>query len=97
VVGAVSALDENAFTVTGGGVSIAYEGVYTAGGGTHNINDESGTWAYLYAATGKIGIVIIFSGEYVNVEIGKTHTEKDMAAFIVQEVEFVPPPDTGHP
>jgi hypothetical protein len=92
---AVSALGENSFTVTGGGVSIAYAGVYTAGGGTHNINDESGTWAYLYASTGKIGIVYIHSDVYVVVDIGKTLSERDMAAFIEQEVEFVPPPDTA--
>jgi hypothetical protein len=95
--GAVSTLGENTFTITGGGVSISYAGVYTAGGGTHNSNN-GGTWAYLYASTGKIGIVLYIDAgdaDLVQVLLGKTYIEYLKEGWVENGFEIVPPVDTS--
>jgi hypothetical protein len=88
----VATLGENSFTVTGS-VSISYAGVYTAGGGTYVDNNRSGAWTYLYAPTGKIGIVICFDSDgVVVVFLGKTQIEDYMAT---PSVEYEPSLDAA--
>ena len=65
----VANLTATAFTVTGG-VTFSYAGVYTEGGGS-NLAEAGDTWAYLYASTGKIGIVIRSSSGAIDVHLGK--------------------------
>jgi hypothetical protein len=65
--GAVSKLGANAFTVYGGGVDISFTGVYTEGGEMY----EGFYWAYLYDASGKIGIAVNEDGD-PGVMLGKT-------------------------
>jgi len=79
IVGAVPTLDENTFTVTGGGVNISFTGVYTDGGGTGTLG-FSDQWAYLYDSSGKIGFVITAIGE-IEVFIGKTMSDNFTASY----------------
>jgi hypothetical protein len=79
--GAVSALGENVFTITGGGTCVD--------------NGRSGVWTYLYAATGKIGSVLYFGDEgLVIVYLGKTFIERVKELWIENEIEFVPSSNT---
>ena len=66
--GAVSKLDENSFSVEGGGVDIFYTGVYTEGDGIIYSNP----WAYVYAGSVKIGLVIDYGSYDIELYIGKT-------------------------
>ena len=68
---AIPVLSENTFNVSGGGVNISFTGVYTEGGGTHNLWG-GGTWAYLYASNGKMGIVFTIGNGNRAACIGKT-------------------------
>ena len=70
--GAISELKESTFSISGGGVSISYIGVYTTDGGETLSNASVNSWAYLYDNSGKIGIVIIGNGNSIEVGLGKT-------------------------
>jgi hypothetical protein len=76
---AISALGENTFTVSGGGVNISYSGIYTEGGSIfiHEIYGIEVSWAYLYSGSNKIGIVHAWKDSSASIEadLGKTYID----------------------
>ena len=90
--GAVSALGENTFTVSGGGIGISYTGVYTEGGGI--LGDAwpgPNTWAYLYDSSGKIGFAAAYNdGSYFEVNLGV-----DQLEYILDCIGDDPPDTDG--
>jgi hypothetical protein len=81
--GAVSALGENTFTITGGGVNVSFTNVYTAGGSgaggfyvSNGVELGKSSSVDLYDGFGRIGIVIyadMYSGDdRIIIALGKT-------------------------
>jgi uncharacterized repeat protein (TIGR02543 family) len=80
VPGVISVLDENSYTVSGGGVSISLANVYTDGGGTLKEGSDDVFWAYLYNSFGKIGVVITIPDMFIDAHIGKTFVDTHMVS-----------------
>jgi len=72
---------ENSITTSTAGINIT--GVYTAGGGNFYFEDGGdliGTWAYLYNAGGKIGVIALFTywDDAINIYLGKSFTDENI-------------------
>lgn len=73
VLNAVSELGENTFRVTGTEPLISFTNLYTVFGGTLPETVGTGTWAYLYSDSGKVGFVLAIMDHYVEANFGKTY------------------------
>ena len=94
---AVSTIDKNSFTVTGGGVEISYLNVYTTDSNsfTNNPSWGNGSWAYLYDSTNKkIGIAIIWGeSKYRTIFIGNKsilgYSDADTFNIILDDIQVI--------
>ena len=70
----LATVGKNTITTTDAGINLT--GVYTSGGGKASQSGASGTWAYLYDDSGKIGIAVIWVGSMKAIVLGKFAIEE---------------------